>query len=521
VTSPSGPVLAAFAHHYLADRGGGPLAVLHLAAPSTGDLPDVLAPHQPEIDRLEPPPPAWRNLLRGRRLDLPRRAYDVAVVDPAALDADPLPQLLLAALRRVLRDDGILLVLPAARRELRDSAISAVPERSDPGSLVGAVVWAGFVLVEVSSSALVDGPVIVARPVARRGRQGLRSVATAISTRLRHATTARALQAPVPAGAGLADARGGPAGRPSPPLPHGGAGGGPAPFERAGEVWDQHAAAAASGDPTDVQRAEWQAHPHAQRYLTDRAGASFPDWLAARLPDGPRRAVSIGSGRSVNELDLVERGVLDAVELFDISAGSLAIAAADAERRGIADRVTVHQAAFDPDLLGTRPTVVMFLDSLHHIEALEGVLGSVAELLGDRGVLVGREYVGPARFAFPDDHLAHAQALYRILDPGLCGPSADLQVPHPDEVRAVDPTEAVRSDEIVGELRRRFTDVEVCPIGGGLVFPLWFGLDHDTMFDTPTGNEAVAWILDHDARLTDSGELPPYFVYLAARGTPA
>jgi SAM-dependent methyltransferase len=519
VTSPSGPVLAAFAHHYLADRGGDPLAVLHVAAPTTGDLPDGLAAHRPAVDRLEPGPPGWRQLLRGARLDLPRRSYDVAVVDPTALVADPLPQLLLASVRRALRDDGILLVLPAVRRELRDSAAPPTSGPPESGALVGAVVWAGFVLVEVSTSSLVDSPVVVARPVGRRGRQGLRSIATAMSTRLRHATTARALQAPLPAGAGLADARGGPSGH-APPLPHGGAGGGTAPFERAGEVWDQHAEAAAAGDPTDVQRAEWQAHPHAQRYLTDRAGAPFADWLAARLPDGPRHAVSIGSGRSVNELDLVERGVLGSVDLFDISAGSLAIAKADAERRGIADRVTCHRSAFEPDRLGTRPNVVMFLDSLHHIEDLEGVLGAVTTLLGGAGVLVGREYVGPARFAFPDDHLAHARALYRILDPGLCGPAPELRVPHPDEVRAVDPTEAVRSDEIVDELRRRFTDVEVCPIGGGLVFPLWFGLDHDTMFDTPTGNDAVAWILDQDARLTDAGDLPPYFAYLAARGTP-
>jgi SAM-dependent methyltransferase len=567
----TGPLLDAVAEHYLAGDAG-PWDVLHVGPGVAGG--PVGAGGPPPAIRLHGiglPAADWRALLRRRRLDLPSDAYDVVVVDHDTLAADGLPGVVLRDAARVLRADGVLVVLPgAATPPATDggngdtsSAGGTTGHNGRPdGWLVGAVVWAGFRVAEVSRARSLAGPVVVARPVARSPRGRLRAVATGASARLREVTTVRALTLPLPEGAAVAttfaaslqdvgsphdgattdpppdqpttpapaDAGNLPASdpvepdatEPSPtdaPAPAGDGDG----LRRAGELWDAHADRVAGQDPARVQRAEWQAHPRTQEHFVRRSGTGFLPWLGARLPRAPGHpvhAVSIGAGRAPTELALLADGVLDHVSLFDVSAGSLAVAREQAAERDLADRVSAHVGPFDPDRLTRPANVALFVDSLHHIEDLDGVLGHLAALLGDDGVLFAREYVGPARFAFPDDHLRHARSLYGVLDPALRSVHPELPVPDPVEVAAVDPTEAVRSDEILAALDRWFGHVEVCPVGGGLAFPLWFGLDHDALFETAQGDAAVRWVLEHDARLTDTGELPPYFVFVAARRRP-
>lgn len=442
-----------------------------------------------------------RRYLRGWRLDHPTDGAELVVVLPDAAGADPVPSVTAAELRRTCRSGGLVVVVHDTT-EL-DPDVPG-PDRRIP------LLAAGWQILERSRSLHGEREVVVARNPPRDARGAARRLVTSGTRRRVAAAVATAGAMPDgPAGARLADLVAARQVLAADADLDG--------LDRSASLWDAAARSAAAAPPEISQRHEWQAHPRSQDHMRARAGGGFASWLARHVGRNGGHAVSIGCGRATTEVDLVANGQFDTIDLFDISSGSLDVARERAAEKGVADRVTCHVGAFDPALV-TRPAdAVLFLSSLHHIEALEEVLDGVAEVLVPGGVLVADEYVGPTRFGFPDDHLRHARGLFRIADRTLRRPDPELVVPTVEEVAEVDPTEAVRSDEILGQLAERFVDLEVAPIGGGLVFPLWYGLRHDALFETARGDALVEWILDLDATLTDAGVLPPYFAYLAAR----
>lgn len=499
----TGAVARAFVSHYLADRPPVSVDVVHVDVPGTADLTGLADGPVRSVRRIGTPALDRRSrVLRGWRLDAGRRAADVVVVGPAAALADPVPWATARELARVVRPGGFVVVDACPGADRADEPVA---------DWVGPLLHAGFDLLERSRPGARPGAVVVARRpapgpsslVRRLARSGpvRRAAATAslverlgtppTGADLASAHVRRELGIPV-----LADLEG---------------------DDRAGAYWDTHVALVRDADPERAQRAEWRSHARAQSHLERRAGGHLTSWIVGRAPTGAN-AVSIGCGRAETEIDLLASGHLRTLELFDISAESLAEARRISIRRGVADRVTVHRGPFRADAVGGPADVVLFLSSLHHVERLEQVLDDVAAVLAPGGALLADEYVGPARFALPDDHLRHARSVHRLLHPSLRMESGELPVMDPATVAAVDPTEAVRSDEILPLLLERFDDVEVAAIGGGLVFPLWYALDHDALFETELGDAAVAWMLEQDAILTDAGLLPPYFAYLAASG---
>src|SRR5215207_3884775 len=67
-------------------------------------------------------------------------------------------------------------------------------------------------------------------------------------------------------------------------------------------------------------RVHWESHPVVQSTMAARrcAGTSA-DWLCSRLPRAPLRALSLGAGAGLFELDLVTRGAVASYDLVDIT----------------------------------------------------------------------------------------------------------------------------------------------------------------------------------------------------------
>ena len=152
---------------------------------------------------------------------------------------------------------------------------------------------------------------------------------------------------------------------------------------------------------------------------------------------------------------------------------------------------------------------------------LQVTLRKLHSALRPGGLLFSWEYVGPNRFAFPRRETAVAERLYRALAPELRGPWPELPLPNPMEVAEADPTESIRSEEILDAVHGVFDAVDVTSLGGALAFPLWNGLNHDALFDTERGHDLVRLVLELDAGLSRAGTLPAYFAYIAARKAPA
>ncbi len=290
---------------------------------------------------------------------------------------------------------------------------------------------------------------------------------------------------------------------------------------------------------SDSNRAEWMAHPVVQRYRRDMSGAaSEAEWLVSGfLPDaGVERAIGIGVGHGMFELGLLDTGAVGFYDLYDLSPRALDEAQSSATRLGLSGRIAAHVADINNvDLAPKRFGLATFYSSLHHVVDLEGLVPKVARSLQNDGILFASEYIGPNRFAYGEAELEWARSLFNSLDKrllrlwqpkhrwrrrlrGLPPPPSrpNFHPPDPVQIAAEDPTEAVHSAEILATLRKSFGHVHVTPMGGALALPIWPGLNHDYLFDSPSGVEFVEMLIEFDRALTESGRVPSYFALIAA-----
>jgi SAM-dependent methyltransferase len=166
---------------------------------------------------------------------------------------------------------------------------------------------------------------------------------------------------------------------------------------------------------------------------------------------------------------------------------------------------------------------VFVAQTLHHIEALEHLLDQVHGSLTEDGLFVVNEYVGPKRFQFPDWYLPLMDGLLEALPESHRRSLKDGSVkgkavrPNADDVYRVDPSESVRSDEIMGLIEERFEIVYRADFGGTL---LQFVLSDIAGNFDPTDPKDVAMIdlvCLYERTLIEKGVLPSDFVYLVAR----
>jgi len=119
--------------------------------------------------------------------------------------------------------------------------------------------------------------------------------------------------------------------------------------------------------------------------------------------------------------------------------------------------------------------------SLHHVKNLEGTLTAVEQAMKPGGIFVVNEFVGPSQFQFTDLQVAIAGAILDLLPERwrldlTTGKVKTRYARHPrSHWNTVDPSEAIRSDEIVGLLEARFETLVRRDYGGTI---LHLALEH-------------------------------------------
>jgi SAM-dependent methyltransferase len=270
-------------------------------------------------------------------------------------------------------------------------------------------------------------------------------------------------------------------------------------------------------------RQEWQAHPLSiERQFVIQNRQMREVWFAQKYLGGKpvKRAIGIGVGRAETEVALLQNGAVDFYDLFDVSPVGLDYAKACAEKLGLGERLTCHCMPVGEAVLEDGAyDLVTFVASLHHMQPLDETLKTVRRALKDGGLVwCANEYIGPDRFNYPKTHADIARAFFRQLPPALKNPwHSELPLPSPEEVAAVDPTEAPCSSQIEATVKALFGNLEITSLYGGFAFITFWGLNHDALYETPEGVELVRHILGIDQALSDAGVIPTYFAHLVAR----
>ncbi len=225
----------------------------------------------------------------------------------------------------------------------------------------------------------------------------------------------------------------------------------------------------------------WMAHPSVRTrsniLASSRADNDAYDRLRTLLgergwsmPIG--RSVSLGCGFGALERDLTARGLIDQIDAYDVAAGAIAEAQRQARQAGLSN-IRYHVADLDRIELPPASLDAVFAhSSVHHVERLESLYACLQRALRPGGVFHLHEFVGPNRFQWTDEQLRLANTFLEGLPPRLRrlpdGQMKTLRRPTIEEMIASDPSESVRSSELVAALRPYFDIVEYRRLGGAL-----------------------------------------------------
>lgn len=269
-------------------------------------------------------------------------------------------------------------------------------------------------------------------------------------------------------------------------------------------------------------RSEWQAHPLSLKRLWSIQGEqSREDWFYSKyIRTGTiKHAVSIGAGRAETEIEMLRKGYVDHFILVDIAAAGINHAKERATQLGFGDRVTCK--LIEPGVSAlTEGTydLVMHVASLHHMDDIGEAIAAALNGLKPGGFLwCANEYVGPNRFGYPKEHVNIVERYYSLLPLDMCKHQVQkLVLPTPEEVAAADPSEAPRSEEIVDTFARLAPDFEMTALYGSFAFIIFWGLEHNSLYETEEGRRLMVEILRIDQALVEANVLPTYFAHLVA-----
>jgi len=244
------------------------------------------------------------------------------------------------------------------------------------------------------------------------------------------------------------------------------------------QYWDREVTA-----PVTPPDASWMAHRLVREYINERISGrpgGWPlDWFQSRYPRTFERCLSVGCGTGALERDLVRRGIARTVEAFDASPESLRIAQETADAEGVADRIRYSIGDFNSIRLPRRTyDLVCFHQSLHHVSELEHLLDQVRRSLKDDGLLYLDEFVGPSRGDWNDYAIRWYRAMYQLF-PRDRRFFESFAMPVQEE----DPSEAIRSGDILTRLFIGFDVEEFRGYGGNLLAMLFPDLRVETLDD--------------------------------------
>lgn len=272
----------------------------------------------------------------------------------------------------------------------------------------------------------------------------------------------------------------------------------------------------------------WTSHPvtarEINRQISGDAALGWMGYVKRRYFATPaRRGLSLGSGSGAAVTDAALLDIARHMVGVDISPEAVAVSMQRAQQAGVADRVEFRVGDLNTLAIDGVHDFVMFEQSLHHVDRLDALLDRCRDALVPAGLLVINEYVGPDRFQWSDtsermmNDLLHLLPRRLRIDPVSGHEKVVMQRATPEQVIAVDPSEAIHSSRILQACGERFELVERRDFGGTL---LQFMLaDIVASFDPDDERDAamlrlLTWA---EAELVKAGAIESDFVFAVYR----
>lgn len=305
-------------------------------------------------------------------------------------------------------------------------------------------------------------------------------------------------------------------------------------YEDPKEITANHWSENMAGSDAFSPQVYWLAVPEIQKRFCQRAcrGSDYPTWVEYCVgtflnSDGAVfNMLSIGCGSGALERDLFRLNAFHHCDGIDIAPAAIETAIREAVAIGARSIDYRVEDVEKTDLPAGRYDAVWFNGSLHHIRELEVVCERVRRSLKPTGWLFFNEYVGANHFGFGPPQVAaitHAFALiperYRVsFARGSFGQIQHVvPLPDPIEVVRTDPSEAVRSQDILNVVNDYFDIKTINPCGGSLLQFLLHGIAGNFRQEDPHSMRLLQMLFDIEDGLIESEALKSDFVVVAAK----
>lgn len=233
------------------------------------------------------------------------------------------------------------------------------------------------------------------------------------------------------------------------------------------------------------------------------------------------RVLSICCGDGAHELTMLKTGKVDFLHAFDISKGALESAAS----RFRAANIPVNKYKLeikdvnDLDIYGHYDLVIC-AGAAHHVTNLEGLFSKVSQLLGPNGYFALLEYVGPSQFQWTDRQIDVINRILGCLDAKYLFQGRRMKFGRPsiEDMVKIDPSEAIRSHDILNILGRFFSFEYKRDYNGTIIHQMYQLINGDFgNKDLPDFDSIIKMVLVFEDILVKSGYLESDFTFIVSR----
>jgi len=274
----------------------------------------------------------------------------------------------------------------------------------------------------------------------------------------------------------------------------------------------------------------WLDHPvilrHVHERVTGDASVNGVRWFQQKYLPGPVDiALSLGCGLGPFERDAIRMKIAERLFAVDISPGAIESARRAAADAGMSDRISYAVLDLNSDVLPRATYDVVFgLSCIHHVFELNHAFEQIHLSLKPGGLLYLDEYIGPRQFqtephvtALINRELATLPQSYRkslFIDGHIISAYTPSPISH---FEANDPSEAIRSDEIVERLANRFDILEFRPYGGAILHMLLSGIAGNFSLEKPEDVAMLNRFSILERELEDARKIQSDFAVIVAR----
>lgn len=275
----------------------------------------------------------------------------------------------------------------------------------------------------------------------------------------------------------------------------------------------------------------WLQHPTLLTFVSERvsgdpAVGTYLWFKQKYFPKPAEMCLILGCGFGQFERHAMAIGIAKRFHAHDISAGAIEKARQAAAEAGLAERIEYCITDLNRFTLPARTyDAVFIIMAAHHVVEIEDMFAQVRRAMKPGALLFLDEYIGPNRFQSAPLNVEIINRLLRVLPSryrlslfAQDGSTVDRYAPTPPEViERADPSEAVRSADIVHALKGQFDIVALRPYGGSIQHMLYSGIMGNFDANDETDVALLRSIAIFEETLERTGVLESDFAAIVAR----